>query len=562
MGCSKTIGSRAEVMHGTAKKTSGGLTKPQLKYNKQGKIVSKKASALAKKNNRLVKAGYTTQKGVFGSEKMRGGDIKVITESDLRTKFLLASNTDKLVICKKNKRWFGKDTTTKLIFISEQKKDVYRIKKNYNELCSVLNEILSISNIMNESYEIIENTCNNLSGIKSVDELIKSSTPYVAHNPVSVAHNPVSVATNHGSVANNPVNCTGSNISNKESCNKTSVHAAPVRKEPVTRDILSIRDLLSLKTIKTINTGLHGHIFSVELHNASIIHGIEGILLEPGNYAIKEIYTEDFKNKEVVVQMRLSSKYIQKCYGYVTDYLDASNEFTYIILELCEGNDISKLLIGNKHLDVHTLYKWSIEILEGLEQMHNNLIAWRDLKDENIMLCGSGEYQDQHVKLIGFGLVSIPDSNMGSNMGRLLQGTPAYMAPECFERGPLINIVAGHQIDIFAFGILLCKMFTKIILTAKYDLKNINSSVIKLPDNSTFKSVLKQDSVYKIVNIENENDVFLPNVEHLERVKLREIIHKCTLRDTTQRYKHASEILIDFTNLTNDLNSRFKNSSF
>ena len=74
MSFKQTTGSRAQVMHGTAKHTSGGLTKSQLKYNKQGKIVSKKASALAKKNNRLVKAGYVTTKGVFGSGggKMRG----------------------------------------------------------------------------------------------------------------------------------------------------------------------------------------------------------------------------------------------------------------------------------------------------------------------------------------------------------------------------------------------------------------------------------------------------------------------------------------------------------
>ena len=71
----KSIGSRAQVMHGNARKTSGGLTKKQLKYNKQGKIVSRKASALARKNNRLVKAGYTTQKGVFGSGKMKGGHM-------------------------------------------------------------------------------------------------------------------------------------------------------------------------------------------------------------------------------------------------------------------------------------------------------------------------------------------------------------------------------------------------------------------------------------------------------------------------------------------------------
>ena len=48
MPLKQTTGSRAQVMHGNATKTSGGLTKPQLKYNKQGKIVSKKASALAK----------------------------------------------------------------------------------------------------------------------------------------------------------------------------------------------------------------------------------------------------------------------------------------------------------------------------------------------------------------------------------------------------------------------------------------------------------------------------------------------------------------------------------
>ncbi len=39
------VGSRAQVMHGTAQKTSGGLTKADLKYNKWGRIVSRKKSA-------------------------------------------------------------------------------------------------------------------------------------------------------------------------------------------------------------------------------------------------------------------------------------------------------------------------------------------------------------------------------------------------------------------------------------------------------------------------------------------------------------------------------------
>ena len=64
----KARGTRAQVMHGTAVKTPGGLTKSQLKYNKQGRIVSKKKSVRAKRDNRLVKAGYKTTKGKFGSK--------------------------------------------------------------------------------------------------------------------------------------------------------------------------------------------------------------------------------------------------------------------------------------------------------------------------------------------------------------------------------------------------------------------------------------------------------------------------------------------------------------
>ena len=71
----KTVGSRAEVWHGTAKKTSGGLLKKDLKKNKRGRIVSKKMSNRAKKEKRLEKAGYKTKKGVFKKfkAKKRGG---------------------------------------------------------------------------------------------------------------------------------------------------------------------------------------------------------------------------------------------------------------------------------------------------------------------------------------------------------------------------------------------------------------------------------------------------------------------------------------------------------
>lgn len=53
-------------MHGTATKTSGGLTKKDLKYNKWGRIVSRRKSTEAKKTRRLQKAGFIAKKGEFG----------------------------------------------------------------------------------------------------------------------------------------------------------------------------------------------------------------------------------------------------------------------------------------------------------------------------------------------------------------------------------------------------------------------------------------------------------------------------------------------------------------
>lgn len=83
------VGSRAQVWHSTSYKTSGGLKKNDLMMNKAGRIVSREKHNTAKKEKRLIKAGYGTQKGKFGfvrlgvskkngrgsrkSKKMRGG---------------------------------------------------------------------------------------------------------------------------------------------------------------------------------------------------------------------------------------------------------------------------------------------------------------------------------------------------------------------------------------------------------------------------------------------------------------------------------------------------------
>ena len=78
-------GSRAQVMNSSALKTPGGLRKQDLKYNKNGRIVSKKRSARAKRENRLVKSGYVTKKGVFGSTYVGSNKVKSKTKKRKKT---------------------------------------------------------------------------------------------------------------------------------------------------------------------------------------------------------------------------------------------------------------------------------------------------------------------------------------------------------------------------------------------------------------------------------------------------------------------------------------------
>lgn len=60
------IGSRIQVLRGNAYKTAGGLLADDLIMNKHGRVVSALKHKTAKKERRLEKAGYFTQKGKFG----------------------------------------------------------------------------------------------------------------------------------------------------------------------------------------------------------------------------------------------------------------------------------------------------------------------------------------------------------------------------------------------------------------------------------------------------------------------------------------------------------------
>jgi hypothetical protein len=75
----KAVGTKAEVFHGTAKHTSGGLHKKDLMKTKRGRIVSRRKHAAGQKAiKKLRKLGYVAKKGtfkLFSKKSKRGGSM-------------------------------------------------------------------------------------------------------------------------------------------------------------------------------------------------------------------------------------------------------------------------------------------------------------------------------------------------------------------------------------------------------------------------------------------------------------------------------------------------------
>ena len=89
----KVVGSKAQVFHGNATHTSGGLKKSDLVKNKHGRIVSKKKQAAGFRSIKfLIEAGYEPVKGKFGHSGKKGGKAKPIPTTPEVTEAVAAAD--------------------------------------------------------------------------------------------------------------------------------------------------------------------------------------------------------------------------------------------------------------------------------------------------------------------------------------------------------------------------------------------------------------------------------------------------------------------------------------
>ena len=126
-------------------------------------------------------------------------------------------------------------------------------------------------------------------------------------------------------------------------------------------------------------------------------------------------------------------------YGQSTDSEGVATPF--VVMELVDGRSLSQLLSGGP-------VAWRVaalitaQVAAALSAAHGRGIVHRDVKPSNVMVTTEG------VKLVDFGISAAIGAHDGAG-GQLL-GTPAYLAPERLDGGPV-----RPATDVYALGLLL-----------------------------------------------------------------------------------------------------------
>lgn len=134
-----------------------------------------------------------------------------------------------------------------------------------------------------------------------------------------------------------------------------------------------------------------------------------------------------------------------------------SERLCFLTMELLQGESLSALLRRTGPLPPAEVLPLARQLCEGLLAAHEAGIVHRDLKSANVLLVPGRPGTPPRAVITDFGLARLEDEApvAPGTPGTRLAGTPAYMAPEQLEGGPITPAT-----DLYALGIVLFELLT------------------------------------------------------------------------------------------------------
>jgi serine/threonine protein kinase/CheY-like chemotaxis protein len=140
----------------------------------------------------------------------------------------------------------------------------------------------------------------------------------------------------------------------------------------------------------------------------------------------------------------------------VLDFGVNASGVAYLVMELLEGHSLEREIETRGRLSPHRTAEIMVPVCAALAAAHAAGVVHRDVKPSNVFLHRTP--QGEVPKVLDFGIAKMAgDTALGRRItldGSLL-GTPAYMAPERFRRGPY-----GPKSDVYSVGAVLYEMLS------------------------------------------------------------------------------------------------------
>ncbi len=175
----------------------------------------------------------------------------------------------------------------------------------------------------------------------------------------------------------------------------------------------------------------------------------------PARVAVKVLHTSLLGDREVSYRFRREAEILEAIESpHVPRVFDRGKDprgRPFMVMELIAGVELAKVLHARGTLPVPVALEIAKQVCRALGAAHRAGVVHRDLKPDNVMLCGPVDAPD--VKLLDFSVSKVEDLAF-TNQGDLL-GTPSYMPPEQ-ARGDAIT----PRVDIYALGAVLYEMLT------------------------------------------------------------------------------------------------------